>query len=57
MSNRKGLSWGKRSVAFLAIGSLVAMFGAVSGADAASKKATITFWTSYSTSEIPTLEK
>jgi multiple sugar transport system substrate-binding protein len=58
MSHRNGLLRVKRSIALLAIGSLVSMLGAASSADAASgKKITITFWTSYSTSEIPTLEK
>jgi multiple sugar transport system substrate-binding protein len=58
MTKGKGSLWAKRSVALLAIGSLVSMFGVISNADAASgKKITITFWTSYSTSETPTLEK
>ena len=58
MTNKKGPAWVKRSIALLAIGSLVSMFGVLTNADAASgKKITITFWTSYSTSETPTLEK
>jgi multiple sugar transport system substrate-binding protein len=58
MSNRKGLLLAKRSIALLAIGSLVSLFGGLPGANAAAtKKITITFWTSYSTSETPTLEK
>jgi len=58
MSNRTGLSWAKRTIALVAVGSLVSMFGVLSSADAVSKKkVTITFWTSYSTSETPTLEK
>lgn len=55
MSNTKGALWVKRSIALLAIGSLVSI-GVISSADAASRKITITFWTSYSTSETPTLQ-
>jgi len=53
-----GPTWARRSVALLAIGSLISVSPLLSSANAATaKKITITFWTSYSTSETPTLEK
>lgn len=57
MLHKKGPAWTKRLVALLAIGSLVSISGVLSSAEAATaKKVTVTFWTSYSTSETPTLE-
>lgn len=51
---------GKSSIALLSIGSLVsaALLGGASAANAAShKKVTITFWSAYSTGELPTVEQ
>ena len=58
MLYKKGPAWARRSIALLSIGSLISVSGLVPSADAATaKKVTVTFWTSYSTSETPTLEK
>jgi multiple sugar transport system substrate-binding protein len=51
----------KTSVALLSVGSLISavvLLGGAPAADAAShKKVTITFWSAYSTGELPTVEK
>ncbi|HUW88725.1 MAG TPA: extracellular solute-binding protein [Candidatus Paceibacterota bacterium] len=60
MQNSKDKRRGKVSIALLTIGTLISVVGglaAASEANAARKKVTITFWTSYSASESPTLEK
>ncbi len=51
---------GKASIALLTVGVLISAVASIAGASvasAAAKKVTITFWTSYSASESPTLEK
>lgn len=51
---------GKASIALLTVGVLISAVAGVAGASAANasaKKVTITFWTSYSASESPALEK
>ena len=58
MLYRNRSAWRKRSLALLAVGSLMAVSSVLPSANAATaKKVTVTFWTSYSTSETPTLEK
>lgn len=52
---------GRRAIASLSIGSLLVVATALGGAPAANaasaKKVTITFWSAYSTGEIPTVEQ